>query len=92
MSEAVLGRGAAAGCRRRGAQKFEIDVCRCSCATTVARNVVKLDLSFQMRIKSSPNSSGVPRFGLGTFQVDGCRMDPFFQDFETDVDWVVSLL
>ena len=52
---------------------------------------MELDLSFQMRIKSFSNSSGVPRFGFGTFQVDGCWMDAF-HSFETDVGWLVSLL
>ena len=56
---------------RGGAKKFEIDACRCLCVARVIGDVVELDLSFQMRIKSFSNSSGVPRFGFGTCQVDG---------------------
>ena len=31
------------------------------------------------------------RIGFGTFQVDGCWMDPL-HSFETDVKWVAPLL
>ena len=53
-------------CRRRGAQKFKIDVWRSSCATNGVSDVVELDLSFHMGIISSPNSFGLLSYGFGT--------------------------
>ena len=49
---------------RGGAQKFEIDACRCLCVARVVGDVVELDLSFQMRTISSLKSSGL-RFSGG---------------------------
>ena len=48
---------------RGGAQNFKIDACRYLCVAKVIWDVVELDLSFQMRIQSSSNSSGVLRSG-----------------------------
>ena len=55
------------------------------------QDVVKHDLSFQISILSPSNSSGRPRSGFWTVQVDGGRVDPF-QDLETEFGWVVSAL
>ena len=51
---------------RGGAQNFKIDACRYLCVAKVIWDVVEHDLSFQMRIKSSPNSPGRPSYGSGT--------------------------
>ena len=53
-------------CRRRGTQKFKIDVWRSSCATNGVSDVVELDLSFQISIFSLSNSPGRPSYGSGT--------------------------
>ena len=48
---------------RGGAQKFEIDVSRSSWGNRSISDVVELDLSFQMRIRSSPKASGPGFYG-----------------------------
>ena len=54
------------GCRRRGTQKFQMDVQWLPIVLRCCSDVVELDLSFKTRIRLSHNSSGRPSCGPDT--------------------------
>ena len=54
------------GCRRRGTQKFKMDVQWLPVVLRCCSDVVELDLSFKTRIRLSHNSSGRPSCGPDT--------------------------
>ena len=54
------------GCRRRGTQKFKMDVEWLPIVLRCCSDVVELDLSFKTRIRLPSNSSGWPSCGPDT--------------------------